>query len=77
MFNLPIQNHNGIPVMSSIDLAKMCVGEAKNAHSHFMAKAKEVLKEDVPNFRDIYLDTMNRKQDYLLLPEREACLRLK
>lgn len=80
MFNLPIQNHNGIPVMSSIDLAKMCVPaltksgkENKDQHSDFMKKAKDVLG-DIGNFSDIYLDSMNRKRDCLLLPEREACL---
>lgn len=65
---------NGIMVMSSLELTVLCVGTAKDAHTHFMAKAKKVLGKDIANFRDIYLDSMNRKQTGLMLPEREACL---
>ncbi|MDR9827041.1 hypothetical protein RCJ22_15630 [Vibrio sp. FNV 38] len=61
--------------MSSIDLAKLCVGDKKNAHSNFMAKAKKVLgSEDVLKFQDIEKDSRNRDQTILMLPEREACL---
>lgn len=74
MFNLPIQNHNGIPVMSSIDLAKMCVGEAKDAHSNFMIKAKKVLGISLLNFQESHITDRGRTIQILLLPEREACL---
>lgn len=60
--------------MSSVDLAKLCVGETKNAHSHFIDKAKKVLGEDLPNFWDISKDFYGRDRKILLLPEREACL---
>ena len=50
MLNLPIQIKNEIQVMSSVDLAKLCVGETKDAHSHFLEKAKKVLGEDLPKF---------------------------
>lgn len=74
MFNLPIQNHNGIPVMSSIDLAKMCIGKDQYDHKNFMAKAAKVLSSAVVNFyhRDSYGN--NNTREILLLPEREACL---
>ena len=74
MLNLPIQIKNEIQVMSSVDLAKLCVGETKNAHSHFLEKAKKVLGEDLPKFWDISKDSYGRERKILLLPEREACL---
>ncbi|AUR86886.1 coil containing protein [Vibrio phage 1.090.B._10N.286.48.F1] len=74
MLNLPIQIKNEIQVMSSVDLAKLCVGETKNAHSHFVEKAKKVLGEDLPKFWDISKDSYGRDRKILLLPEREACL---
>jgi hypothetical protein len=81
MFNLPIQNHNGIPVMSSIDLAKMCVPaltksgkENKDQHSDFMKKAKDVLDSTFGNFSERETYGNNNTRTILLLPEREACL---
>lgn len=74
MFNsLPVIKKENINVMSSVDLAKLCVGESKNSHSNFMAKAKLVLK-DVLKFQDISKDSYNRDRTILLLPERESCL---
>ncbi len=73
MLNLQVTVKNNTQVMSSIDLAKLCVGNSKDAHSNFMKKAKTVLK-DVVNFYDIEKDSMNRDRTILLLPEREACL---
>lgn len=74
MINVPVLVKNNVKVMSSVDLAKLCVGESKNAHSHFMAKAEKVLGEDVPKFWDISKDSYGRDRKILLLPEREACL---
>lgn len=74
MLNLPIKIKNETQVMSSVDLAKLCVGETKNAHSHFINKAKKVLGKDLPNFWDISKDSYGRDRKILLLPEREACL---
>lgn len=67
------KNKLGIDVMSSVDLAKLCVGDAKNAHGHFLAKAEKVLGAMLPNFRE---DEKYAKgvRKILLLPEREACL---
>lgn len=42
---------NNIQVMSSVDLAKLCVGESKDVHSNFMKKAEKVLG-DVVKFYD-------------------------
>lgn len=74
MLSLPVIYKNNVAVMSSVDLAELCIGRGKNDHSHFMAKAKKVLGEDLPKFRDISLDAYNREREILLLPEREACL---
>ena len=74
MFNLPIQNHNGISVMSSIDLAKMCIGLDKYDHKNFMAKADKVLGISVVNFHHSHVTSRGRTIQILLLPEREACL---
>ena len=74
MLNLPIQIKNEIQVMSSVDLAKLCVGESKNSHSDFMKKARKVLGEDVGKFSDISKDSYGRDRNILSLPEREACL---
>ena len=71
---LDLKEVNGVMTMSSLQLASLCVGDARNAHSDFTTKAKLVLGKDSRNFSDIYLDSMNRKQDCLALPEREACL---
>lgn len=73
MLNLPIQIKNEIQVMSSVDLAKLCVGEKKDAHSNFMKKAEKVLGDKLVNF---YEDERYSKgtRKILLLPEREACL---
>lgn len=74
LIKLNVTDVNGVQTMTSLELAKMCVGEKKDSHSDFMKKAKKVLGGDVGNFSDIYLDSMNRKQTILNLPEREACL---
>lgn len=74
MINVPVTIKNNVKVMSSVDLAKLCVGESKNAHSHFMAKAEKVIGEDLPKFWDISKDSYGRDRKILLLPEREACL---
>lgn len=74
MLNLPITYKNEIPVMSSIDLAKICVGESKDAHSNFMKKAEKVLGGTVVNFYERETYNNNNTRTILLLPEREACL---
>lgn len=74
MFNLPITTHNSVNVMSSIDLAKMCVGTSKDAHSDFMKKANKVLGISVGNFSESHITSRGRTISILLLPEREACL---
>lgn len=73
MLNLPIQIKNETQVMSSVDLAKLCVGESKDSHSDFMKKAKKVLGDKLGNFSE---DEKYSKgvRKILLLPEREACL---
>lgn len=73
MLNLQVTIKNNIQVMSSVDLAKLCVGESKDAHSNFMKKAKKVIG-DIVKFYDTEKDSMNRDRSILLLPEREACL---
>lgn len=73
MLNLPIKIKNEIQVMSSVDLAKLCVGETKDSHSNFMKKAEKVLGDKLVNFyEDEKYSRGTRK--ILLLPEREACL---
>jgi len=73
MMNLPVSYKNNVAVMSSADLARLCVGDAKNAHSHFMEKAKKVLGDKLPNFRELE-KYLRGEREILLLPEREACL---
>lgn len=61
--------------MSSLDLAKLCVGDKKDAHANFVKKMKKVIGEEgVVNFYDTYLDKSKRQSAYYNLPEREACL---
>lgn len=74
MLNLPVQTKNNVQVMSSVDLAKLCVGESIYAHKDFKKKAKKVLGKDVGNFSHISKDSYGRDREILLLPEREACL---
>jgi len=74
MMNLPVSYKNNVAVMSSVDLAELCIGRGKDDHSNFMKKAKRVLGDDVVNFYDMSLDAYGRCREILLLPEREACL---
>ena len=74
MLNLQITEKNGVNVMSSLDLAKLCVGDKKDSHSDFMKKAKKVLGEGLGKFSDTYLNSQNKELRCLMLPEREACL---
>lgn len=74
MLNLPVKTKNEIQVMSSLDLAKLCVGESKDAHSNFMKKAEKVLGGGVVNFYDTYKSVQGKDLPCLMLPEREACL---
>lgn len=72
---LNFDNTNGVKTMSSLELAKLCVGTKKNAHSHFIAKMKKVLGEEaLPRFWDTYLSSQNKELVCYNLPEREACL---
>ena len=73
MLNLPVQIKNEIQVMSSVDLAKLCVGDSKDAHSDFMKKARKVLGDKLGNFSEDEKYTKGTRK-ILLLPEREACL---
>lgn len=78
MFKLPIKNHNGVPVMSSVDLAKICVGEKKDAHANFMKKAEKVSRRDrLVNFYEpqkYWAGAVEHTRNILMLPERESCL---
>lgn len=74
MLNLPVQLKNNVQVMSSVDLAKLCVGESKDAHSNFMKKAEKVLGDGVVSFYDTYISKQGKSLQCLMLPEREACL---
>lgn len=74
MLNLPVQTKNNVQVMSSVDLAKLCVGDTKDAHSDFLNKAKKVIGVGVGNFSDTYLSKQGKTLKCLMLPEREACL---
>lgn len=74
MLNLPVTIKNDVQVMSSIDLAKLCVGKSKDAHSDFMKKAKKVLGDALGDFSERESYGNNNTRTILLLPEREACL---
>jgi len=66
---------NGVKTMSSIQLAELCVGTEKSAHSNFVIKMKRVLGErGVLKFQDTYLSVQNKELVCYNLPEREACL---
>lgn len=68
-----ISNNNGS--ISSIDLAKICIGDKKDTHSNFMKKAKQVLGGGIVNFYDTYIHPQNgQRYTTLMLPKREACL---
>jgi phage antirepressor YoqD-like protein len=79
MMNLPVSYKDNVAVMSSVDLAKLCVGTSKDAHSDFMKKARKVLGNGVGNFSETIEikglgGVVTGKREILLLPEREACL---
>lgn len=75
MFNsLPVIKKDNINVMSSIDLAKMCVGKDQYDHKNFMAKAAKVLGSAMVNFHHRETYGNNNTRTVLMLPEREACL---
>ena len=74
MLNLPIQIKSEIQVMSSVDLAKLCIGDRPEAHKEFINKSKKVLGKDMEKFIHISKDSYGRDRNILLLPEREACL---
>lgn len=60
-------------VMSSREIADL----TGKRHDHVMADVSKMLREidrDIPNFRGIYLDSMNRKQKEYLLPKRETLI---
>ena len=83
LLDLKLQkNAQGVLVMSSVDLAKLCVPSTKKdgtpnkyQHTDFLKKAKVVLGKGVGKFSNSYKHPQNG-QNYtiLLLPEREACL---
>lgn len=61
--------------MSSIDLAKLCLGESKDAHSNFVIKAKKVIGVGaLLNFQERETYGNNNTRITYNLPEREACL---
>ena len=68
-FNLPVTVRDGVEVMSSMDLAKLC----GQSHSDFKKKIKKVLG-DAGKFSGIFFDQYNREQEGYYLPERESCL---
>ena len=43
MLNLPVSHKNDVMVMSSVDLAELCIGKGKDDHSNFMKKAKLII----------------------------------
>ena len=79
MTNLTIMNQT--QTMSSLELVKI-INTIRKAegntselrHDHFMDKIVKVLGEDHPNFRGIYLDSMNREKPCYYLPKRESNL---
>ncbi len=67
--------NNGVKTMSSLELAKLCVGDKKDSHTNFVKKMKKVLGEEgVVKFYDTYLSSQNKELVCYNLPEREACL---
>jgi len=74
MLNLPVQVKNNVQVMSSVALARLCVGESKYYHTKFMKRAEKVLGKDMEKFLHIPKDSYGREMKILFLPEREACL---
>lgn len=72
ILNLPVTIKNNVQVMSSLDLAKLCVGESKDAHSNFMKKAEKVLGEDLVNFYDISKRHLRTKQNNAFTPRARS-----
>ncbi len=69
-----IQINPETQTMSSLDLAKLCVGDAKDAHANFVKKMKKVLGEDMlVNFYE-HIKYAKGTRTIYNLPEREACL---
>ncbi|MGL5280329.1 MAG: phage antirepressor KilAC domain-containing protein [Plesiomonas shigelloides] len=61
--------------MSSVDLAKLCVGDSKDSHYNFMRKAEKVLGSDAfVKFHERETYGNGNGRTILMLPEREACL---
>jgi len=69
-----IQINPDTQTMSSLDLAQLCVGDKKDAHSDFVKKMRKVLGESMlGNFSELKKYTKGTRTIYNL-PEREACL---
>ena len=71
-----IQINPETQTMSSLDLAKLFVGDKKDAHADFIKKMKlEFGEEGIGNFSDTYVHPQN-KRTYVFynLPERESSL---
>ena len=69
-FDLPIMVRDGVEVMSSVDLAKMC----GQTHSDFLKKVPKVLNGGQVKFYSSYLNAQNKAQPCYYFPRRESCL---
>lgn len=69
-FDLPIMIRDGVEVMSSMDLAKMC----GQAHSDFLKKVPKVLNGGQGKFSSSYFNSQNKEQPCYYFPQRESCL---
>ena len=69
-----IQINHETQTMSSLDLAKLCVGDKKDAHSDFVKKMKKVIDEDMLGNFSEHVKYAKGTRTIYNLPEREACL---
>lgn len=74
LIKLNVTNVDGVQTMTSLELAKLCVGKDKYDHKNFVAKMKKVLGENsMVNFYHPNI-VRGKETSCYNLPEREACL---
>lgn len=81
LIQLPVHKYNGVLVMSSIDLAELCVPKVNKdglfnqfPHKDFLKRVKAVLGKGVGKFSNTSKDLYGKDMTILLLPEREAVI---
>lgn len=82
MLNVPVQTKDGVTVVNSVDLAKVCIAshtksgrKHKSRHYAFVQRIMKVLGEKrAKEFAATFTTEMGNTYTCYMLPEAEACL---